>query len=140
MKRWLYLITLLFFSFIPSIIFGQNCINWGYFTGKDPGVQIGDLDIPGNTITVEALFNRIDQYNPSFLGGDIVSKHTDPTDANYLLRPTRAEITTTTGWHGTPDVCQFQLNKTYYVAMVYDGKTLKFYRNGFFNESNTLHR
>ena len=124
------LITLSSFVF-TQFLTAQSCNNWAYFSGVDPGVQIGDLDIPGNQITVEALFNRTDTYNPNFLGGDIVSKHTDPTDVNYLLRPTRAEITTTTGWHGTPDVCQFQLNKAYYVAMVYDGKTLKFYRNGF---------
>ncbi len=37
----------------------QNCNNWAKFSGQDPGVQIGDLDIPGNKITVEALFNRI---------------------------------------------------------------------------------
>ncbi len=112
----------------------EPCSNWAQFAGvdpNDPGVQIGDLDIPGNKVTVEALFNRTDSYDPGSYGGDIVSKHTDPTDVNYLLRPTRAEITTTTGWHSTPDVCNFSLNKTYHVAMVYDGETLKFYRNGF---------
>ena len=31
------------------------------------------------------MFNRIDNYDPGFLGGDIVSKHTDPSDVNYLL-------------------------------------------------------
>jgi len=115
----------------PSSLLAQNCNNWGYFKGTDPGVQIGDLDIQGDKITVEALFNRDTKYDPTFYGGDVVSKHQDPTDANYLLRPTRAEITTTTGYHSTPDVCNFKINKTYYVALVYDGKKLKFYRNGF---------
>ncbi len=63
--------------------------------------------------------------------GDIVSKHDDPRDVNYLLRRQHAQITTTNGYYGTPDACQIQLNKTYHVAMVYDGSRLKFYRNGF---------
>ena len=109
----------------------ESCSNWLKTADIDPGVQIGDLDIPGRTITIEALFNRDIAYDPAFYGGDIVSKHQDPTDVNYLLRPTRAEITTTTGWHGTPDVCDFNIHKTYHVALVYDGNTLKFYRNGF---------
>ncbi|MFI5192473.1 MAG: gliding motility-associated C-terminal domain-containing protein, partial [Chitinophagales bacterium] len=63
--------------------------------------------------------------------GDVVSKHDNPGDVNYLLRPNHAYITTTNGFFGTPDVCDIQLNKTYHIAMVYDGVTLKFYRNGF---------
>ena len=62
--------------------------------------------------------------------GDVVSKHRDPTDANYLLRPNSGEITTTTGYYKTPDIADIQLNETYHIAMVYDGDSLKFYRNG----------
>ncbi len=53
------------------------------------------------------------------------------TNTNYLLRPNTAEITTSTGYYRTPDICEIELNKTYHVAMVYDGSTPKFYRNGF---------
>ena len=123
--------TLVLFWIVPAISFGQSCDNWLFVAGVDPGVEIGDLDIPGDQVTVEALFNRDVTFNPTFLGGDIVSKHTNPTDVNYLLRPIRAEITTTTGWHATKDACTFNLNRIYHVALVYNGKSLKFYRNGF---------
>ncbi|MGN6532492.1 MAG: gliding motility-associated C-terminal domain-containing protein, partial [Ginsengibacter sp.] len=62
--------------------------------------------------------------------GDIVSKHRDPTDANYILRPNSGEITTSNGYYKTPDIADIQLNKTYHVAMVYNGDSLKFYRDG----------
>ena len=41
------------------------------------------------------------------------------------------EITTSNGYFITPSICDIEINKTYHVAMVYDGITLKFYRNGF---------
>jgi hypothetical protein len=63
--------------------------------------------------------------------GDVVSKHNDFSDVNYLLRPNHAYITTTNGFFGTPDICDLELNKMYHVALVYDGNTLKFYRDGF---------
>jgi hypothetical protein len=50
-------------------------------------VAIGDLDIPGDQITVEAQINMTQPYagGPT-LGSDIVGKYADPSDANYLLR------------------------------------------------------
>lgn len=110
-----------------------NCTNvWLNNQNTLAGVQIGDLDVPGNTITVEALINSSGRYPGGRLyTGDIVSKHKDPTDVNYLLRPSSAEITTTNGYFITPTICDINLNKTYHVAMVYDGSQLKFYRNGF---------
>jgi len=106
--------------------------NWLYNTAENSGVQIGKLNVPGNTITVEALINRTTPYVGGRLyAGDIVSKHHDATDINYLLRPSSAEITTTNGYFITPPVCDIDLNKVYHVAMVYDGQFLKFYRNGF---------
>ncbi|OQP59962.1 hypothetical protein A3860_35560 [Niastella vici] len=108
------------------------CANWLSVPNKPSYVNIGDLDIPGNTVTVEAMINRTATYSGGLLyAGDVVSKHHDPTDVNYLLRPNTAEITTTNGYYRTPDVCEIDLNKTYHVAMVYDGSTLKFYRDGF---------
>ena len=108
------------------------CNNWLQLTSYPSNVQIGDLDIPGNQVTVEAMINRTAPYTggPNY-AGDIVSKHIDPSDANYLLRPNEAEITTSNGYFITPPVCEIKLNKTYHVAMVYDGTTLKFYRDGF---------
>src|SRR5215212_5989473 len=95
-------------------------------------MRVGDLDVPGNQITVEAMINRTAPYTGGLLyAGDVVSKHNTPSDVNYLLRPNNAEITTSNGYFRTPDICEIELNKTYHVAMVYDGTTLKFYRNGF---------
>lgn len=111
-----------------------NCNNWLSTPFNPSYVDIGDLDVPGDKITVEAVINRTEPYLPGtgdYNDGDIVSKHTNPTNVNYLLRPNHAYITTTNGFFATPDVCEIELNKTYHVALVYDGTTLKFYRNGF---------
>jgi gliding motility-associated-like protein len=111
-----------------------SCNSWLKVGSTNDAVEIGDLDVTGNQITVEALFNRTTPYTPSGdyrYSGDIVSKHMDPSDCNYLLRPRHAEITTTNGFFATPAVCDLELNKTYHVALVYNGSSLKFYRNGF---------
>lgn len=110
-----------------------DCSSWLNIKAAGGGVRIGDLDIPGNKVTVEALVTRtaLPWDTTSHGQGDIVSKQRDPNDVNYLLRADRAEITTTNGYHRTPAVCEFKSDKTYHLAMVYDGTTLKFYRNGF---------
>jgi gliding motility-associated-like protein len=109
-----------------------NCNNWLRLVSKPAYADLGDLDIPGNIVTVEAMINRTAPYSGAQVyAGDVVSKHLDPTNANYLLRPNTAEITTTNGYFKTPDICDIELNKTYHVALVYDGITLKFYRDGF---------
>ena len=112
------------------------CESWAKITSSLSAIRIGDLDVSGNQITVEASFNRTAPYFGSELyAGDLVSKHMDPSNVNYLLRPNSAEITTTNGYYRTPDICDINLNKTYHVAMVYNGSTLKFYRNGFLMSS-----
>lgn len=110
----------------------STCSNW-LNTPSDPSfVRVGDLDIPGNQVTIEAVFNRTAPWTGVDLWqGDLVSKHSGPADCNYLLRPSSAEITTTNGYFKTPVICPIELNKTYHAALVYDGTTLKFYRNGF---------
>ena len=112
----------------------SSCDSWLYTPSLPSYVNVGDLDIDGNQLTVEATINRTQPYAPGTGNnndGDIVSKHLDPTNTNYLLRPNHAYITTTNGFFATPDVCEIELNKTYHLAMVYDGTTLKYYRNGF---------
>ena len=110
----------------------QDCTNWLNLPSNPSFVAIGDLDIPGNQITVEAEINMTLPFGGGpTLGSDIVAKYADPSDANYLLRAQNAQITTTTGFYKTPDACSFELNKTYHIAMVYDGSSLKYYRNGF---------
>lgn len=108
------------------------CNNWLYNSSASSGVRIGDLDITGNKITVEALINRTTAYTGGFkYAGNIVSKHTGSPDCNYLLRPNNAELTTTSGYVSTNPICEIELNKTYHVALVYDGAKLKFYRDGY---------
>jgi gliding motility-associated-like protein len=115
-----------------NVVTSNPCTNWLKLSSVPSSVKVGDLDISGNKITVEANFNRDAFFTPAgFSSLDIVSKHNDPSDVNYLLRPNSAEVTTTNGFYQTPPVCETELNKTYHVAMVYDGATLKFYRNGF---------
>lgn len=125
--------------FIPLIIFlslnkksaAQQCNNWLYVPANPGAVTVGDLDVSGNQITVEAQFNRTSPLNSGVFYGHLVSKHTG-ANANYTLLPNGCEITTTvSGYKATFQNCVPQLNKTYHVAMVYDGASLKFYRNGF---------
>ncbi|MEP7239068.1 MAG: LamG domain-containing protein, partial [Ferruginibacter sp.] len=109
------------------------CNNWVRTQAVGQRVTVGDLDISGNQITVEANFNcssfpltRPDKQE------DIVSKHANTTDINYVLRMDLAGITTTNGQFLTPFPCDnLVTNKTYHVAMVYNGNSLKFYRDGF---------
>lgn len=109
-----------------------SCSNWLETPSQPSFVKMGDLDIPGQAVTVEARFIRTAPWNGIDLyQGDLVSKHFDPKDVNYLLRPGSAEITTSVGYFKTPEICAIELNKTYHAALVYDGKSLKFYRNGF---------
>ncbi len=128
MKNWLCLITLFF---ILPPVFTQNCNNWAKIDSTF-WMQIGNLNVTGDKITVEAMFNKTKSNSGSQIySGDLVTKHLDSNYANYALRPNSAEITTKNGNFETPDICNSQLNKKYHVAMVYDGQKLKFYRNGF---------
>jgi len=123
----------IFIIFNSSFLFAQiPCNNWLNTQTAGSSITVGDLDISGNQITVEAVFNRNNPYVGTYqYAGDLVSKHNLPSDVNYLLRPNSAEITTTNGYFITPPICNIVLNKTYHAALVYDGSTLKFYRNGF---------
>ncbi len=110
-----------------------DCSHWLSTPSNPSYVSTGQVNVTGNQLTVEATFNRTTPYVPgggNNSEGDLVSKHNTFTDVNYLLRPNHAFITTTNGFFATPDVCAVELNKTYHVAMVYDGSTLKFYRDG----------
>lgn len=96
-------------------------------------VEIGDLDIAGDQLTIEA---KIYQQQASY--GDIVSKHAGCSDQNYLLRPYGGSVSTSNGCFNTPVNCgafqQFaELNECLHVAMVYDGNLLRHYINGFLN-------
>ncbi len=107
------------------------CNNWLKTPSYPSSVSLGDLDVTGNKVTVEAMFSGSSAISPSLLFGKLVSKHTDATNVNYSLMATTCEITTTSGYINTPPVCQPINDKLYHIAMVYDGAILKFYRNGF---------
>ena len=87
----------LLLCFSSSFLFSQiPCNTWLNTQSVGSSVKIGDLDISGNQITVEAVFNRNNPYVGTYqYAGDLVSKHNLPSDVNYLLRPNSAEITTT---------------------------------------------
>lgn len=113
-----------------------SCNNWLRTPSAPSYAQVGDLDIPGNQLTVEATFNRTAPWTGSNLfAGNLVSKHRTYQNANYLLRPNSAEITTSAGYFIAESPCGIELNKNYHVAMTYDGATLKFYRNGYLMKS-----
>lgn len=118
------------FILLSTLAYSQ-CNTWLYVDSIKSGIKIGDLGITGNHITVEAEFSRTTPYDPGYYGGDVVSKHRDPPDVNYLLRPNQAAITTTNGFYEVQSSCGIVLNKTYHIALVYDGDSLKFYRNGY---------
>lgn len=110
-----------------------TCTNWLRTQAVGQSVTVGDLDISGNQVTVEANFNCSSfPINRPDKQEDIVSKHANTTDINYVLRMDLAGITTTNGQFLTPPPCDnLVLNKTYHVALVYNGSSLKLYRNGF---------
>lgn len=115
-----------------------QCDNYLYVAAAQSGVQIGILDIGGNQLTIEATFKRTEPYTGGLLyAGDLVSKHSNSSNCNYLLRPNGVAITTANGFSSVDIDCEIELNKTYHVAMVYDGSTLKFYRNGILKGSTT---
>ena len=108
-----------------------TCNNWLSTPNQNDYATIGDLDITGDQLTVEAVFNRTAPLNSGLYYGHLISKHSDASNVNYALLPNGCEITTTNGYKATFQSCPPELNKTYHVAMVYDGVNLKYYRNGF---------
>ncbi|MBK7560885.1 MAG: LamG domain-containing protein, partial [Chitinophagaceae bacterium] len=123
------------FIMLNYICLGQMnilpCNNWLSTPSQPSYVSIGDIDITGNQITVEANFNRTVPVIPATGFGFLVSKHSGPGNINYALWPNGCAITTVNGDHLISENCPAQPNKNYHVAMVYDGTTLKYYRNGY---------
>jgi gliding motility-associated-like protein len=109
-----------------------SCNNWLNTPLQGSYVDIGDLGISGDRLTIEANF--IADFSSTTLGYGqaLVSKHTSPGDCNFVLRADVAQISTSTnGLVNVFSPCSFTPNKIYHVAMVYDGIELKFYQNGF---------
>ncbi len=125
------LLSLFFTLLFSSATYSQSCDNWLYLApGTNANVGLGDLDMSGNQLTIEATFCRTTPYPPEYHGGDLVSKHAHNYDNNYLLRPNLACMLTSTRFYLVQAPCPVDINVTYHVAMVYDGSTLSLYRNG----------
>jgi gliding motility-associated-like protein len=130
--RTIFYIGLCFLFLLSQSASSQLCDNWLSLPAQGSKVTIGDADVTGNKLTVEAMFNRSPPLNNGVYYGHLVSKHTDQANVNYALLPNGCEITTnSSGYKAIFQDCVPELGKTYHVAMVYDGATLKFYRNGF---------
>jgi gliding motility-associated-like protein len=112
------------FTTIFLIFIGLNSYSQSLqLTGTPQWVNIGDLTVSGTQLTVEALFYRTS-------GNNIVSKHTNPANVNYLLRPTSFELTTTTQFYFMTNPFTIQANTWYHIAGTYDGSSIKYYVNG----------
>lgn len=110
----------------------QESSNW---------INIGDLDLPGNSITIEALIypEAIPSINYKW---NIISKHENLSNVNYFLRPDNFGITTydigtsgSTSFFNLTIDYPFELNKLYHIAGTYDGTVMKFYINGCLTDS-----
>ena len=115
--RDLLFLCLTLFSLIG---YSQNSLN----TAPAPNqrwVAIGDLDVSGNQITVEALYRRAANGNIQ----NIISKHVDPSNVNYLLRPNNFQITTSGGFKVVMSPIPVINNVWYHVAATYDGSSIK---------------
>lgn len=132
----------LFFSFLllsfVTVGWSQNRV-----LELDPGtnfVEIGDLDITGNNVTIEAWV-KVEQYPTQANKYNIVSKHFDASNTNYLFRPNSFSVTTydngTTGatsFYQVSTTDSLLLNRWYHVAGVYNGSSLRFYINGCYKD------
>lgn len=123
--------SLLFFLTCFNLHSQTSCNNWLYLPSYGSFVTVGDLDITGDQLTVEAMVNSINLGKNKTKPGHLVSKHTYSENVNYSLFISACELTTSiTGYIALGDNCEIYENNTYHVAMVYNGKTLRFYRNG----------
>ncbi len=113
------LLTLLVF-FAPNVT-AQNVVN--VEGSGEKWVNIGDLDVSGNQITVEAVMRRQNNAN-------IISKHDATTDCNYLFRPNSFQITTTNDFYICLNPYTLSTNTWYHVAATYDGSSIKYYVDG----------
>jgi len=106
--------------------FGQQWVNFPSGSTVE-WVNINDLDVTGNQITVEALVSVHDMFSGQ---RNIISKHSGYLDCNYLLRPDLFAITTDTGLLIVSNPVTLCQDTVYHLAATYDGSIGKYYVNG----------
>lgn len=127
MKKQLLLTTIVLA--LNFAAFSQKWLNFPSGTTNNR-IDIGDLSVIGDSITVEALVTmQSTTYIPDAY--DIVSKHLSPYDCSYLFRPDNFAIKTITdGFVGLASPIPLCMDSTYHVAGTYDGDSIKFFVNG----------
>lgn len=88
-------------------------------------VNAGNINVSGSNITLEALI----RFNGSSTG-NVISKHSGPTNTNYLLRTQSFEITTSNGHANLANPMILQPGVTYHIAATYNGSMMRYYVNG----------
>ncbi len=118
---------------ILIVLFSSNKAlgqQWLFFPDGISGnmVDIGDLDIAGSQITVEALISTNQpEQNSTY---NIVSKHRFYADDNYLLRAGSFQITTSAGFISLENPILLCPDTVYHVAGTYDGDSVRYFVNG----------
>jgi len=120
------------FCFVPLVFYAQQqSLEVNPNTDLTAsGVNIGDLDISGNKLTLEALINMKFMATDT-LGHGVISKFDTQSDMNYVLRTMRFAISTDVdGYVRLTHAYPIQPNRWYHIAGVYDGSYVRFYVNG----------
>ncbi|MEI9959263.1 MAG: hypothetical protein WDM90_23785 [Ferruginibacter sp.] len=96
-----------------------TCNNWLFTPSTPSSVRIGNIDVTGNQITIEATYNR-KAYGTQYLISsiDLVGNASLGNNGpqSYYLGSELAVITTTNGRFGLLAPCTSLLNRTYHAG------------------------